>query len=48
MPLVMIASDAGLVHARRLIATMIENEAKSSAPANKKQAPVREIQEQTS
>ena len=47
-PLVMIASDAGLVHARRLVATMLENEVKTSALAKNQQQSVHEIKEQTS
>jgi hypothetical protein len=31
----MIASDAGLVHARKLVAAMLENEVKAKALANK-------------
>ena len=47
MPLIMIASDGGLVHARKLVATMIEKETRVKLLANKKQIPMREIQEQT-
>lgn len=50
-PLVMIASDAGLVHARRLVAAMIENEQKNRARADSNDKPlqfVRQTQEQTS
>lgn len=51
-PLVMIASDAGLVHARRLVASMIENESKANALVHQQKRPgletQSEIQEQTS
>jgi phenylpropionate dioxygenase-like ring-hydroxylating dioxygenase large terminal subunit len=47
-PLVMIASDAGLMHARRMVAAMIESEAKAEASAPSGSQPaLREIQEQT-
>ena len=45
VPLVMIASDAGLVHARRLVAAMIDTEAKTSNDAGgSHEAPLRERQ----
>ncbi|MFC6284685.1 MULTISPECIES: aromatic ring-hydroxylating dioxygenase subunit alpha [Polaromonas] len=50
-PLVMIASDAGLVHARRLVSAMIENEQKNRARAGSDEKPLqfaRQPQEQTS
>ena len=44
-PAVMIASDAGLVHARRLVAAMIDTEAKTSkAAGGSHEAPLRERQ----
>lgn len=47
VPLVMIASDAGLVHARKLVAAMIEKEAKATALASKQQGLSHEVQPET-
>ena len=47
----MIASDAGLVHARKLVSAMVDNEAKARELANRQVSlheSKREIQEQTS
>ena len=45
VPLVMIALDAGLVHARRLVAAMIDTEAKTlKAAGGSHEAPLRERQ----
>lgn len=45
VPLVMIASDTGLVHARRVVTAMLEAERKAREASGSKHIPIRQIQE---